>query len=212
MLHDDEVAFLLRISPEEWLKTKRIFIEKGFIDEGNNVINWNKRQFISDTSAERVARHREAKKNAEKASKKGDVTKCNVTVTPPDTYTEHIQNITYTEHIKENTRHKKHDAKELLSEYEINGQLAIDFINHRKSKKAPITKTVLDGISRESEKIGMNVADAVRMMIERNWQGFKADWVIATPINNNGANGYERKSRISSAEWFDTSCMDDLDP
>ena len=76
-LQDDEVSFQLRISNEEWQVTKDIFIEKGFIDKSNNVLNWDKRQFISDSSAERVARHRERKKIA-----------CNVTVTPPDTDTD----------------------------------------------------------------------------------------------------------------------------
>ena len=70
---------------------------------------------------------------------------------------------------------------DLLFEYGIDGQLAIDFIGHRKSKKAAITKTAMDGIKRESEKAGISVADASRMIIERNWQGFKADWVNATP-------------------------------
>jgi hypothetical protein len=80
-LQDSEVTFLLRISNEEWQITKGSFIAKNFINEANEVLNWDKRQFISDSSAERVARHREKKKQ-----------ECNVTVTPPDTDTdtEHI--------------------------------------------------------------------------------------------------------------------------
>lgn len=75
-LQDEEVTFLLRISNDEWLKTKALFIERGFINSDNEVLNWDKRQFVSDSSAERVARHRQNKKNA--------VTDCNVTVTPPE--------------------------------------------------------------------------------------------------------------------------------
>ena len=75
-LQDEEVTFQLRCSNDEWLKTKAIFIAKGFINEHNEVLNWDKRQYISDSSAERVARHREKKKS--------DVTLCNVTVTPPE--------------------------------------------------------------------------------------------------------------------------------
>lgn len=84
-LQDDEVTFLLRISNEEWQKTKQIFIEKGFINSQNEVLNWEKRQFKSDTSKDRVARHREKKRE--------DKNECNVTVTPP----EQIQNRTDTE-------------------------------------------------------------------------------------------------------------------
>lgn len=75
-LQDEEVTFQLRCSNDEWLKTKAIFIAKGFINEHNEVLNWDKRQYISDSSAERVARYREKKKN--------DVTNSNVTVTPPE--------------------------------------------------------------------------------------------------------------------------------
>jgi len=76
-LHDDEVAFQLRIKSEEWGVTKATFIEKGFIDSSNKVLNWDKRQFVSDSSTERVAKHRAGKKQ-----------QCNVTVTPPDTDTD----------------------------------------------------------------------------------------------------------------------------
>lgn len=80
-LQDVEAAFQLRISNDEWAETKRDFIARGFIDSSNNLLNWDKRQYRSDSSAERVRKHREAKRSS-------DVTLCNVTVTPPDTDTE----------------------------------------------------------------------------------------------------------------------------
>jgi len=42
-LQDSEIAFQLRITNDEWSVTKALFIDKGFIDEENNVLNWNKR-------------------------------------------------------------------------------------------------------------------------------------------------------------------------
>jgi hypothetical protein len=89
-LQDNEVTFQLRISNEEWQETKKIFIEKGFMDSENNVLNWDKRQFRSDTSNARVAKHRE-KKRLEKTSQDAPLKmkqECNVTVTPPDTDTD----------------------------------------------------------------------------------------------------------------------------
>lgn len=82
-LPDEAVAFQLRITNEEWAQTKANLISKKLIDEDNKPTAWNKRQFISDSSTARVAKHRSNKKR-----------RCNVTVTPPDTetYTE-----TYTE-------------------------------------------------------------------------------------------------------------------
>lgn len=76
-LHDDAVAFQLRISNEDWARTKALLIEKGLLTEGNNPTNWDKRQYASDSSAARVKAHRERKKQA-----------CNVTETPPDTDTD----------------------------------------------------------------------------------------------------------------------------
>ena len=61
-LHDEEVTFLLRISNDEWTVTKAIFVAKGFINSDNEILNWDKRQFASDTSKNRVASHRERKK------------------------------------------------------------------------------------------------------------------------------------------------------
>lgn len=76
-LQDEEVAFQLRISNEEWQETKAVFVAKGLIENDNSPTAWDKRQFVSDSSAARVAKHREKKKQA-----------CNVTVTPPDTDTD----------------------------------------------------------------------------------------------------------------------------
>lgn len=76
-LQDESVTFQLRVTPEEWQRSKALFVARGFIDSDNNLVNWNKRQFVSDSSAARVARHREKQKQA-----------CNVTVTAPDTETD----------------------------------------------------------------------------------------------------------------------------
>lgn len=76
-LHDDEVAFQLRISTEEWLSTKQSLLSKCLITADSKPTAWDKRQFASDSSAERVAAHRERVKQS-----------CNVTVTPPETETE----------------------------------------------------------------------------------------------------------------------------
>ena len=70
-LQDEEVTFQLRISNIEWQITKATFIAKGFIDSDNEVLNWDKRQYASDSSAARVQRFRDKKKQ-----------ECNVTVTP----------------------------------------------------------------------------------------------------------------------------------
>lgn len=72
-LQDEEVAFQLRISNEEWAETKAVFLAKKLINKDNTPTAWDTRQFRSDSSAERVARHRAKKKQG-----------CNVTETAPE--------------------------------------------------------------------------------------------------------------------------------
>ena len=76
-LHDDAVAFQLRVTVEDWQATKARLVARNLIDEDNRPVAWERRQYVSDRSNERVSRHRAAKKAA-----------CNVTVTPPESETE----------------------------------------------------------------------------------------------------------------------------
>jgi len=80
-LQDEEIAFQLRVSNDEWAETKAEFIKLKLINSDNKPKSWDKRQFVSDSSAARVALHRDKKK-------KGKKQECNVTVTPPDTDTD----------------------------------------------------------------------------------------------------------------------------
>jgi len=78
-LSDEEVACAMRIDTNDLLKTKETFIQKGFIDERWGVLNWDKRQYKSDSSAFRTKQWRETQKMKRH---------CDVTVTPPDTDTD----------------------------------------------------------------------------------------------------------------------------
>lgn len=81
-LQNDEIAFALRISEAELSETKVLFLKKGFVDESWEIMNWDKRQFISDSSAARVAKHRAAKKEGRQHDQTAVHPNSNVTVTP----------------------------------------------------------------------------------------------------------------------------------
>lgn len=83
--HDDEVAFQLRISSEDWASSKGRLLSKGLITESNVPANWEKRQFSSDSSTARVAAHRERKKRACNVSGNSIGTKANGLDTDTDT-------------------------------------------------------------------------------------------------------------------------------
>ena len=84
---------------------------------------------------------------------------------------------------KERERNKEgaSDVASLLSEYGIEGTLAEDFITHRKSKKDPITKTVLNGIQKEAGKAGLTIQEAIATLMIRGWRSFKAEWIKDKP-------------------------------
>jgi flagellar basal body rod protein FlgB len=73
-LHDSEIAFHLRISDQELAETKALFVSKKFIDKDWNVLNWEKRQFKSDSSKDRVAKHRALQKTEQEGQSNDDVT------------------------------------------------------------------------------------------------------------------------------------------
>lgn len=60
----------------------------------------------------------------------------------------------------------------------IDEQIASDFIAIRKAKNAPLTQTALEGIQREANKAKLTLENALRICIERNWQGFSASWLF----------------------------------
>lgn len=61
-----------------------------------------------------------------------------------------------------------------------------EFVGLRKSKKAKVTQTVLDGLQKEADKAGWTLEQVLKEIILRNWQSFKADWVQPrqTPVFN----------------------------
>jgi hypothetical protein len=58
---------------------------------------------------------------------------------------------------------------------DVPAQLTADWLKVRKDKRAgPVTETVIAGLTREANKAGLSVADAVRYCCEAGWQNFNA--------------------------------------
>ena len=65
-LHDAEIAFHLRINSQELAETKALFVDRGFIEiieNGWHIANWDKRQFVSDSSTYRSKKSRQRSRN-----------------------------------------------------------------------------------------------------------------------------------------------------
>lgn len=83
----DAIAELLAIDTEEAQAIHDALEAKGLI-AGGRIAAWDKRQFKSDDSSQRVKEHRERQKAAKEAARNASETACNGDVTPPDTETE----------------------------------------------------------------------------------------------------------------------------
>ena len=52
-----------------------------------------------------------------------------------------------------------------------------DWLSLRKTKKAAVTQTAIDGIEREARKAGVSLQTALETCCARGWTGFKAEWL-----------------------------------
>lgn len=59
----------------------------------------------------------------------------------------------------------------------MSGDVATDFIAHRRQLKAPLTPTAWAGIQREVTKANMDLDAAATLMMARGWRGFMASWI-----------------------------------
>lgn len=79
---------------------------------------------------------------------------------------------------KKERKKKIYTKKDDVSEWQkrLSPELWADFKKHRAAKRAPITATSLKGIEREAAKAGISFERAVKVLVERGWTGFKAEW------------------------------------
>lgn len=169
-LHETEIAFQLRLSEAELIETKQLFINKNFIDKHWNLLNWDKRQFVSDSSTMRVRKHRDNKKQPSNDDETLQKRSSNDIDTDTDTDKKQIQN----------------KATIVATPVGVSDSVWQEFVSHRKSKKARVTQLVIDGIDKEAKIAGWSLEDALKETIVRNWQSFKADWVKDESLSKTG--------------------------
>ena len=135
---------------------KKRLVNAGLVGFDWHPLAWEKRQMNSDkdeTNAQRQKRYRNALRNAP--------------VTRSDTDKDKD---TDKEVDKKNT-------KQLPPPQGVSSSVWSDFLHHRKTKKAAVTQTAIDGIAREAVKAGITLNDSLAMCCERGWVGFKAEWL-----------------------------------
>lgn len=171
---------------------KKRLVSSGLIRSDWNPVAWERRQMNSDKdekNAERQKRYRDSKTVGQSDSNALRNALRNGSVTGIDTDTDK-------EVDKKNT-------KQLQSPDGVSSSVWSDFLQLRKTKKAAVTQTAIDGISREASKAGLSLNDALAMCCERGWSGFKAAWLDnnqsskATPPES----FRERDAKAGRARW-----------
>ncbi len=164
-LHVTELAFHLRITDAELAETKELFISKGFIDEEWNLLNWDKRQFKSDSSTERVSRHRANKLN-----------NCNVTPPLPKQGSNALDTDTDTDTDKPvNPLSDKSDGVRLANgkqKFKDDAIQVLEFLNQKTGKHYRPLKANLDLIAARLAE-GAQVSDCRGIIVRqaRKWMG-----------------------------------------
>lgn len=98
---------------------------------------------------------------------------------------------------KKESRAPRFDAQAHLCSLGVYPQIAMDWIAHRKAKKATPTRTAIDGIALEAEKAGIALTEALSMCCQRGWVGFKEEWIAKDyPAQTRPING--RQAAISN--------------
>jgi uncharacterized protein YdaU (DUF1376 family) len=101
---------------------------------------------------------------------------------------------------KTKTRASRFDAAASLSELGVDAQIAADWLQHRRAKRAAVTKTVIYGITNEAAKARITLSAALALSCQRGWTGFKADWVAEQPARATLTNDRASKRDAFMAE------------
>jgi uncharacterized protein YdaU (DUF1376 family) len=105
------------------------------------------------------------------------------------------------EPIKEKTRAPRFDAQAHLSSLGVGDSVIADWLTLRKTKRAPVTLTAINGVVREAEKAKTILHSVLTICCERGWAGFKAEWLNDARTSPTYTNAKE-ESRAAAARAF----------
>lgn len=72
---------------------------------------------------------------------------------------------------------KKNSAKQASAPEGVDADVWSEFVAVRKKRGSLVTERVMNGIKAEAEIAGWTLNDALKEVVLRGWQSFKADWV-----------------------------------
>lgn len=164
---NERLTNVARMSNDEWADAKPILSEFFKINGDEWFHTRIERDLLAVNAKSGKAREAGKASAASRANKRS--TNVEQTLNHKDVDTD-VDKDTDTEEKKKHT--PKGDLFAGISE-----QVASDFKAMRSKQRAPITKTAILGITREADIAGISLEAALTICCERNWRGFKAEWL-----------------------------------
>lgn len=174
---DEELRSITKLDRAEW-KRQRPVLAKFFKIEGG--VWWHKR--VEQEMAAADARSKKASEKAAKAAEARWGAGCKHTdgdapSIPPSNAPPILEQCPTPSPITPSLRSGGGRAKALPRPDDVPEQVWADWLQLRKSKKAPVTTTVLDGARDEAGKAGLTLERFLAIWCIRGSQGLQADWL-----------------------------------
>lgn len=165
-------------------------VARGLIDpETGRVVRWEarqpKRERVDENSTERSRQHREKKRQA--TQEHTSATPCNATQRQETPREEKSREEINTSPSLRSGEVAQKRATPPACPDDVGERVWSDWLQLRKTKKAPVSDTVIHQARVEAKKAGMTFEAFLREWCVRGSQGLKADWL--TPNNRAGPSG-----------------------
>ena len=69
---------------------------------------------------------------------------------------------------------------------DLTEQVIADYLELRKTKRAPLTKTAWAAIAKEIKKTGLSADHVLTIAVTKGWQGFEAEWIKPSAFVQHG--------------------------
>lgn len=175
----DDISELAEICgcPNDVMANAWQVLGKCFIDRGDGrLVNEKLESLRTDTDKTRLARA--------ESGKKGALAKQMPSNSLANASNCHIEEKRREEDINtEKPQRKRSDTRHIEKPESVDTQVWEDWIALRKAKRAPVTKTVVDGAIGEAMKAGLSIDAFLRIWCRRGSQGLEASWLSPGEIS-----------------------------
>ena len=89
---------------------------------------------------------------------------------------------------------------------DISDSVWVDWVEHRKQKKASVSELVINGLRKEAEIAGLRLEEVMTIQVMNGWQGFRASWlskdgVKGIPTHTGELTQEQRKQQGYGYDW-----------